>query len=67
MIWMLISFVMLFVGCTQGNTVLIIASGLYGIAGAIGAGSSIIRDAIKLLVTKREEKKTEEDIPDFLK
>lgn len=65
MIWTLISIVMLFVGCTQGNNVLIMASGLFGIAGAIGAGSSIIRDAIKLLVNKPEKK--EEDIPDFLK
>lgn len=55
MIWTLISLVMVFIGCTQGNNILLVTSGLFAIAGAVGVGSGIIRDAIKLLVKKPEE------------
>lgn len=54
MIGWLISIVMLFTGCTHGNNVLVIASGLFAIAGSIGYGLANLGLNIKTKSKKEE-------------
>lgn len=54
MIGWIVSIVMLFSGCIHGNNVLVIASGLFAIAGSIGFGLNLVSEAIKAK-TKKEE------------
>ena len=53
MLWTLISLVLIFVGCRDANYALIITSGLFAIAGALGGSASILRDAITKLMNKQ--------------
>lgn len=54
MIGWLISIVMLFTGCVHGNNVLVIASGLFAIAGSIGYGLANLGLNIKAKPKKEE-------------
>jgi hypothetical protein len=49
----LFSICMLLIGCFSGNNILVVTSGLFAIAGAIGVAGSNISEAIKK-INKRD-------------
>lgn len=56
MLGWLISIAMLFSGCAHGNNVLVIASGLFAIAGSIGYGSNYIAEKMNSNSKKNESR-----------
>lgn len=52
----LISVVMLLFGCMDGNDTLVIASGLFAIAGSIGGAMENLIQSIKVVKTEPGEK-----------